>query len=120
GVLLDAPCTATGTLRRHPDILRLKRDADVSALVEVQARLLDAAAELVRPGGRFVYCTCSLEPEEGESQAARFLARHPEYQREPISAAEIGGVAEWVTVEGELRTLPDTLHLDSPYLSGID
>lgn len=119
-VLLDAPCTATGTLRRHPDILRLKRATDVEALVEVQARLLEAAAGLVRPGGRLVYCTCSLEPKEGEGQMARFLARHREFTREPIGAAEAGGVEEWITPDGDLRTLPDTLALDSASLSGID
>ncbi len=64
-VLLDAPCTSTGTIRRHPDILRLKRPDDVAALADVQARLLDNAARLVAPGGTLLYCTCSLEPEEG-------------------------------------------------------
>ena len=80
-VLLDAPCTSTGTIRRHPDILRLKRAEDVAALAEVQARLLDNAARLVAPGGTLVYCTCSLEPEEGLQQVERFLSRNPGFAR---------------------------------------
>ena len=72
-VLLDAPCTSTGTIRRHPDILRLKRSDDVAALADVQSRLLDNAARLVAPGGTLLYCTCSLEPEEG-ARADRALS----------------------------------------------
>lgn len=122
-VLLDAPCTATGTIRRHPDILRLKRDADIGALCAIQERLLDQAAQLVRPGGHLVYCTCSLEPEEGERQVARFLERNTAFARVPIGTGEasLPGLPDaWLTPDGELRTLPDTLDLDSPQLSGID
>jgi 16S rRNA (cytosine967-C5)-methyltransferase len=78
-VLLDAPCTATGTFRRHPDVLWASRPGDVAKLAGVQARLLDSAADRVRPGGRLVYCVCSLEPEEGEAQVEAFLARRPEF-----------------------------------------
>ena len=74
-VLLDAPCTATGTFRRHPDVIWGSRPTEVAKLATLQIRLLDAAAERVRPGGRLVYCVCSLEPEEGEMQAAAFLRR---------------------------------------------
>ncbi len=108
-VLLDAPCSATGTIRRHPDILRLKRPGDLAALAAIQARLLDAAVALVKPGGLLVYCTCSLEPEEGETQVARLLSRHPGIARVPVQPAELGlvGVDEgFVTVDGDLRTLP--------------
>lgn len=105
-VLLDAPCTATGTIRRHPDILHLKRDADVDALAVIEGHLLDHAATLVRPGGLLIFCTCSLQPEEGEQQAFRFLAQHPGWEAIPIEPGEAGIMAEWITAEGFLRTLP--------------
>ena len=119
-VLLDAPCTATGTLRRHPDILRLKRPGDVDKLVELQALLLEAAAALVRPGGLLVYCTCSLEPAEGEGQVAHFLETALDYVRYPIVPAEIGGERDWITSAGDLRTLPFHLQRPEPGLSGLD
>lgn len=105
-VLLDAPCTATGTIRRHPDILRLRREGDIAQLADVQRALLAHAAGLVRRGGTLVYCTCSLEPEEGVRQIAHFLAAHKEFTRVPVTASEVGGAAEWITAEGDLRTLP--------------
>lgn len=105
-VLLDAPCTATGTIRRHPDILHLKRGSDVAALAALQQRFLENAATLVRPGGLLVYCTCSLQPEEGEEQAARFLAGHPDWESVPVAPGESGIEAAWLTPEGYLRTLP--------------
>ncbi len=105
-VLLDAPCTATGTIRRHPDILHLKRESDVASLAALQERFIDHAADLVRPGGELVYCTCSLQPEEGEYQAAGFLVRHANWQSVPIIPEEAGIKAGWVTQEGFLRTLP--------------
>ncbi len=89
-VLLDAPCTATGTIRRHPDILRLKRPQDIAALADIQARLLENAARLVAPGGTLVYCTCSLEPEEGPRQIEDFLKRHPRFERAAIASGESG------------------------------
>jgi 16S rRNA (cytosine967-C5)-methyltransferase len=106
GVLVDAPCTATGTIRRHPDIAWLKSPADLARLVPLQARLLNAALEMVRPGGLIVYCVCSLEPEEGPGQIAALLARGAPLERVPVTPAEIGGCAELLTPEGELRTLP--------------
>ena len=119
-VLLDAPCTATGTLRRHPDILHLKRPSDLDKLAGLQERLLRAAAELVRPGGLLVYCTCSLEPAEGEDQVARFLAGAPGFARVPIAAEEIGGEPDWITTAGDLRTLPFHMQRPEPGLSGLD
>jgi len=119
-VLLDAPCTATGTIRRHPDILHLRRSADVRQLGEIQERLLDNAARLTAPGGVLVYGACSLEPEEGPEQASRFLAAHPEFAREPVRAGEIGDHAEWITAAGDLRTLPCHLPADRPEMSGLD
>lgn len=105
-VLLDAPCTATGAMRRHPDIAYLKTAADVKRLTGIQDRLLDAAAQMVVAGGMLVYSTCSLQKEEGPERIAAFLARANEFSREPIAAAEVGGQAEMVTAEGDLRTFP--------------
>jgi len=113
-VLLDAPCSATGTIRRHPDVAWTKDATDIARLAGLQARLLDKAAKLVRPGGRLVYCTCSLEPEEGEAQIALFLARHPEYRRVPVEPAELGGHAELIDGNGDLRTLPSHLADEAP------
>lgn len=117
-VLLDAPCSATGTIRRHPDVAWTKRPEDVVKLAALQARLLDRAAELTRPGGRLVYCTCSLEREEGEARIEAFLARTPSFARDPIKSVEIGGQAEALTSLGELRTLPHQLAGETPRLSG--
>ncbi len=105
-VLLDAPCTATGTIRRHPDVARIKSPADVDRLARTQDRLLDAAADMLAPGGRLVYCVCSLEPREGPERARALLARRGDLVREPIAADEIGGLSEAITAEGDLRTLP--------------
>ena len=105
-VLLDASCTATGTTRRHPDIPLTKTPQDLAQLSRLQGELLESATRLVRPGGVLVYCTCSLEPEEGEQQIARLLASHPEMARRPIEAGEVGGLNEAITKDGDLRTLP--------------
>jgi 16S rRNA (cytosine967-C5)-methyltransferase len=106
GVLVDAPCSATGTIRRHPDIAWLKTLADLARLAPLQARLLNAAVAMVRPGGLVVYCVCSLEPEEGPAQVAALLARNASVERVPVAADELGGAAEFVTPEGDVRTLP--------------
>lgn len=106
GVLLDAPCTASGTIRRHPDILHLKRSTDLQQILPVQAALIENAARLVAPGGRIVYATCSLEPEEGEQQIARFLAAHADFERLPVAAEELGVETRSITADGDLRTLP--------------
>jgi 16S rRNA (cytosine967-C5)-methyltransferase len=105
-VLLDAPCSATGTLRRHPDVARHKSPADVTKLAAAQARLLDAAIALVAPGGLLVYCVCSLEPQEGLDQVERVLAAGAPLVRVPITADEVGGLAELITPAGDLRSLP--------------
>jgi 16S rRNA (cytosine967-C5)-methyltransferase len=107
-VLLDAPCTATGTIRRHPDILWSKTEDDLKALASLQAKMIDRALTFVKPGGALIYCTCSLQPEEGERQIAAALARHPEIAREPIESREIGGLAA-LSRDGDLRTLPSML-----------
>jgi 16S rRNA (cytosine967-C5)-methyltransferase len=116
GVLLDAPCTATGAIRRHPDVPHLKTPNDVARLAVVQERLLQAAGRMVAPGGTLIYCTCSLEVEEGRHQIAKFLGADAGFQRRPIHAAEVGGLAELLTPEGDLRTLPS--HFAE--LEGID
>jgi len=105
-VLLDAPCSATGTFRRQPEVLWLARPAEIAKLAGVQARLLDAAARRVKPGGRLVYCVCSLEPEEGEAQAAGFLSRHLDFRRSPIAPAEASPAGRSLTPDGALRILP--------------
>ncbi len=109
-VLLDAPCTSTGTFRRNPDVLWAVRPGDIAKLAHVQARLLDSAAKRVKPGGRLVYCVCSLEPEEGEAQVAAFLARNPGFSTAPVRPGEGGAPAASVTPEGWLRLLPH--HMD--------
>jgi 16S rRNA (cytosine967-C5)-methyltransferase len=105
-VLLDAPCSATGTIRRHPDLPWMKAPRGFPALVAAQDRLLANAAEMVKPGGVLVYAVCSLEPEEGPARIARFLGAHPDTALEPVSPAEIGGCAEFVAADGTVRTLP--------------
>jgi 16S rRNA (cytosine967-C5)-methyltransferase len=118
--LIDAPCTATGTIRRHPDVAWIKRQGDLPTLVELQSRLLDKAIALTKPGGAIVYCTCSLEPEEGEGQIAALLRRNPDVRRIPIEPGEIGGLDECLNAAGELRTLPCHLPGPTPRLSGLD
>jgi 16S rRNA (cytosine967-C5)-methyltransferase len=104
-VFLDAPCTATGTIRRHPDLPWSKSAADVDICAALQTELLDAAAEMVTPGGIVVYAVCSLEPEECAEQVAAFLARNAAFRREPVEAAEVID-PQFVTRAGDLRTLP--------------
>ncbi|MBM3619749.1 MAG: MFS transporter [Alphaproteobacteria bacterium] len=104
-VLLDAPCSATGTMRRHPDIAWLKSDADVARLVAVQAKLLDQAIAMVRPGGLVVYAVCSLQPQEGPARVTEHVNAGI-VERVPLTPAEVGGLAEAITPEGDLRTLP--------------
>jgi 16S rRNA (cytosine967-C5)-methyltransferase len=115
-VLLDAPCTATGTIRRHPDIPWIKEADDVRALSLIQDELLAAAVACLRPGGRLVYSVCSLEPEEGEEVIARFLAAQPAAARVPARPEELTGAEEFVTGEGDLRTTP----ADWPQWGGLD
>ena len=105
-VLLDAPCSATGTLRRHPDIAHLKTPGDIESLAKAQSQLLAAAAEMTAPGGTLIYCTCSLQPEEGVSQIEQFLSDHHSWRRDPIQTDELPGLSEAVTTEGDVRTLP--------------
>lgn len=105
-VLIDAPCSATGTIRRHPDVPWLKAPAELAALAALQDRLLAASVGMVRPGGRIVYCVCSLQEEEGPARVAAFLKAGAPLRPLPVTAGEVGGLAELVTAEGALRTLP--------------
>ncbi|HXI87122.1 MAG TPA: RsmB/NOP family class I SAM-dependent RNA methyltransferase, partial [Parvularculaceae bacterium] len=105
-ILLDAPCSASGIARRHPDILRSRREEEIEPLAALQAKMIDKAVSLLAEGGLLVYATCSLLPEEGERQIDAALKRHPGLSRVPIAAEEIGGLAEALTRAGDLRTLP--------------
>ncbi|AMB43610.1 RsmB/NOP family class I SAM-dependent RNA methyltransferase [Methylobacterium sp. AMS5] len=119
-VLLDAPCSATGTIRRHPDVVWTKSEADVIRLAGLQRRLLDKAARLTRPGGRLVYCTCSLEPEEGSAQVTAFLARNPDFERIAITPDRLSGHAELIDASGDLRTLPSHVVGGTGRAGGLD
>jgi 16S rRNA (cytosine967-C5)-methyltransferase len=113
-VLLDAPCTSTGTLRRHPDVAWLRRPNDVRALSDLQAQLLEAAAAQLKPGAPLVYAVCSLEPEEGPGMVAAALTQG--WRREPVKPGEIAGGDEFLTSAGDLRTLP----AHWPHMGGLD
>jgi len=115
-VLIDAPCTATGTIRRHPDLPWIKGAADVTVSAAAAYEILESGASLVEPGGTLVFAVCSLEREEGEEQIAAFLASHPEFARVPLTAGDVFGHSEWIMPDGDLRTLP--CHLSDK--SGMD
>lgn len=114
-VLLDAPCSATGTIRRHPDIARLKRPADLASLARLQDQLLDAAFALLRPGGRLVYAVCSLEEAEGTARATAAASRLG-WRLDPFSPADLPCLPEALTPPGALRTHPGLW----PALGGMD
>ncbi len=104
-ILLDAPCSATGTIRRHPDLLYIKDGTEIEGLVTLQAQMFDRALTFLRPGGRLVYCTCSLLPEEGEAQLAGALERHPGLT---VVRRSLAGVPDgWFSPDGALRLRPD-------------
>jgi 16S rRNA (cytosine967-C5)-methyltransferase len=105
-VLLDAPCTATGTIRRHPDLPWIKSASDVTHCEQAAAELLAAAAEMVAPSGLLVFAVCSLEPEEGVEQVENFLRLRADFRREPVTAQNVFGHEEWISADGDLRTLP--------------
>ena len=119
-ILVDAPCSATGTIRRHPDVAWTKKPGDIATLAALQTRMLDKAVELLKPGGTIVYCTCSLEPEESELQIPALLRRNPDILRSPIEAGEVGGLSEILNENGELRSLPSHLADAEPRFSGLD
>lgn len=104
--LLDAPCSATGTIRRNPDVLWSRTEDDIAALSRVQAAMIARAAGFVKPGGLLVYAACSLQPEEGEGAVEAALAMRPDLRRVPLAPGDVPGLAEAVTPRGDLRTLP--------------
>ena len=112
-ILLDAPCSATGTIRRHPDIWHLCTKNDVERAAVLQDQLLRAAVEMLAPGGTLVYSTCSLQSEEGETRIAKLLASDDRIKRDQIKAHELYGLSELISTDGDLRTLPH-------YLDGMD
>jgi 16S rRNA (cytosine967-C5)-methyltransferase len=119
-VLLDAPCSSTGTIRRHPDIPWLKSEKDIAALADLQRRLLDGAIDLMKPGGVLVFSTCSLEPEEGELTIASLLDRDPRVRRRPVLANEVSGFDSFLTPARDLRTLPCHWPDSDPQMGGLD
>jgi 16S rRNA (cytosine967-C5)-methyltransferase len=119
-VLVDAPCSSTGTIRRHPDIPWLKQENDITALANLQRRLIDRAVALTKPGGTIVYCTCSLEPDEGETIVAGLLERDSRVRRAPLAPAEVFGLSALITADGDLRSLPSFLPDPDPQMAGLD
>ena len=119
-ILLDAPCTATGTIRRHPDVLYLKTLKNITDLAQVQKRLIDHAAEILKPGGSLLYCVCSLEHEEGEDQITEFLKKTRGFSLDPIRKAELPGLEQALQSRGDVRILPHFLADAEPGLRGID
>ena len=119
-VLLDAPCSSTGTVRRHPDVAWTKSPADIAKLANLQRRLFDKAITLVKPGGRIVFSNCSLDLEEGEALVEALLAEPSGVKVEPVNPHEIEGIATFVTTAGALRTTPADLDLGRPGISGLD
>ena len=121
GVLLDAPCSATGTIRRHPDIARSKRADDIVKLGPVQDRLLANAVNMLKPGGVLVYAVCSLEADEGPRRIGTLLTANPALERLPIKPSEVGGLEALITQRGDLRSLPSqSAVLGNPGLGGFD
>lgn len=120
GILIDAPCTSTGTIRRHPDVAWLRQESDIAPLAALQQRLLRKSLSLLKPGGTLIYCTCSLEPEEGEQAVATLLAAESSLRRVPVNASEVAGLGEIITADGDLRTLPSHLPNADPKLGGLD
>ena len=119
-ILIDAPCTSTGTIRRHPDIPWRKAPDDIVVLSTLQRRLLGRAIDLTKSGGIIVYCTCSLEPEEGETIVSAVAEQDRRVRRKPITAAEFPALDGLITPLGELRTLPCDWPEPDPRMHGLD
>ena len=120
GVLLDAPCSSTGTTRRHPDVLWTKGPEDIEKLAGLQARMLRHAVTLVKPGGLIVFSNCSLDPLEGEELVKTLLREDPSVERVPIRPQDWPGLETAITAEGEFRTTPAMLPGDEVYAGGMD
>jgi len=115
-VFVDAPCSATGTMARHPDARWRVSERAIGRAAERQRRILDGAARLVRPGGLLVYATCSLEPEENSDIVNDFVTRHPEFARDPARGA---APAELVTPQGDFQSLPQRHGIDGAYAARL-
>ena len=122
-ILLDAPCSATGTIRRHPDLPFAKDGSEFGMLIELQGRMIDHALTLLKPDGRLVFCTCSLLPEEGEVQIEEALERHPGLRVDRTALSRPGLEPDWITEEGGLRLRPDLWaehgHMDGFYIAAL-
>ena len=119
-VLLDAPCSSTGTVRRHPDVPWTKNPQDIAKLAGLQMRMLAHAVTLLKPGGVIVFSNCSLDPEEGEDMLQNFLAATPHMSADPILPGEFSFYDDYLTKDGTLRTTPAGLKMETPSLSGLD
>jgi 16S rRNA (cytosine967-C5)-methyltransferase len=119
-VLLDAPCSATGTLRRHPDIPWTKTPGDIARLAGLQRRMIERAFRLVRPGGLVVYANCSLDPSEGEDLLRSLDLPGLGAAAAPVAPGEFESLAPFISGDGHLRTTPADLALDRPGMSGLD
>lgn len=115
-ILLDAPCSATGTVRRNPDVIWMKNPSDIDSLIELQEKLLENAVQMLAPGGTLIYCTCSLQKCEGEYQIERILEQHHNLSRQPVHVHELGGLSEIITPRGDVRILPS--HMQN--IGGMD
>ena len=119
-ILLDAPCTATGTIRRNPDVPYLKTHKNITDLVKVQKRLIDHATEILKPGGTLIYCVCSLEYEEGEDQISELLANDKRFSLQPVAKNEVPGLSMAINSRGDLRILPHYWSDFEPGMQGLD
>lgn len=119
-VLLDAPCSSTGTIRKHPDVLWTKGPEDIEKLARLQERLLRHALTLVKPGGDVVFSNCSLDPAEGEDMIDRVLADNPDWQLIPVDASDWPGLEEAISPRGEFRTTPAMLPATAGHAGGVD
>lgn len=119
-VLLDAPCSSTGTIRRHPDVAWTKTPEEVAKLADIQSRLLNRAVELTKPGGTIVFSNCSLDPLEGEELVARFCENNEIVALGPIKPQDHPRITQFITAEGYLRTTPADWPNDDPQMAGLD
>lgn len=119
-VLLDAPCSSTGTTRRHPDVLYTKGPEDIAKLAALEARMLRHACDLVRPGGTIVFSNCSLDPAEGEDMVAALLAERPDIERLPMKSTDWPGMEQAISAEGAFRTTPAMFPARDGVVGGLD
>jgi 16S rRNA (cytosine967-C5)-methyltransferase len=119
-ILLDAPCSSTGTLRRNPDVAYRRNEKDIASLARLQSELLAATAPKLKKGGQLVYSVCSLEPEEGEKQIAAFLDDHPDFALDPVGPEGIFGLSQCLRPDGTVRSLPFHMMHDEPRFAGMD